>query len=360
MVIKVRPEFETPSPTILNLLSHLIRPTQGEVGLEIEVEGNQFPKPSTFGSTPVRMKQFPYWSCVKDGSLRGADNAEYILTTPIKFDEVNPALDQLWEALVDYGSVLSESNRTSVHVHLNAQGFHLNRLASFCALYFCFEEVLTEWCGDHRVGNLFCMRAKDAPAIVSKVVGFIRSEGKNQLPQSLHYSALNIHALTKLGSLEVRTLRGVTDFKVISDWVAILRRLYELSSEYKDPREIIGLFSQQGPLTFFETVLGPLSVVVRQGIGFDEDQIRDSMYEGIRIAQEVAYCRDWDLFQELNQAFDPFGRARSRGVSPPPSLYPSSPQTYAQIYEDFTPPVQPSPVLDLEIYEEEDYDEDDE
>ena len=60
--------------------------TKGAVGIEIEVEGNKFPKPQGFCHQALPFHGM--WSACKDGSLRGQDNAEYVLTRPIEFDEV--------------------------------------------------------------------------------------------------------------------------------------------------------------------------------------------------------------------------------------------------------------------------------
>jgi hypothetical protein len=283
---------------------------KGDVGLEIEVEGNKFPKPDGAAGThtPAKMPGIDGWSYVHDGSLRGKDNAEYVLSVPVPFAEVAPKVNTLFGLLKKYGSELDDSNRTSVHVHLNCQQFHFNRLASFASLYITFEEVLTQWCGDHRVGNLFCLRTKDAPAIVSKLRDFIQSDGASGLDEGLHYAGMNISALGKFGSLEIRTLRGATDPETIINWVKILQRLYEFSGELTDPRDVAGLFSQHGPLSFFDEVLGPLSGMVREGAGMSFDDVAECMFTGIRLAQDICYCRDWDAFKAVDIRADPFGR----------------------------------------------------
>jgi hypothetical protein len=285
-------------------------PVKGKVGIEIEVEGNKFPKPpGCDGShTKVPMPGLNYWSYVHDGSLRGKDNAEYVLSKPIEFGEADKALKQLFTALNEYGSVIDESNRTSVHVHLNCQEFHLNRLATFMALWFTFEEILTQWCGEHRVGNLFCLRSRDATAIISHLRKFLKSDGKYELSDHLHYAGLNANALRKFGSLEIRTMRGVNNPDVIRDWIEILQRLYEYSASIPDPRDVCGLFSGQGPLQMFYTVLGDKALTVRSGLDWDDNQVRDSMFTGIRLAQDLCYCRDWDLYKPQELKPDPFNR----------------------------------------------------
>ena len=271
-----------------------------DIGIELEFEGNAFPK-----SADALPKA---WRYHQDGSLRGQDNAEYVLTNPLKFDEAEKAIDDIFRCLHKFGTEFSESNRTSVHVHLNVTKFHLNRLAAFCGLYFCFEEILTEWCGDTRVGNLFCLRGKDAPDIVSATKEFIKNDGRYGIDERYHYGALNLQALDKFGSLEFRTLRGVTEKETILNWIAILRRLYEVSAEYPDPRRVCTEFSGNGPMGFFDTIFGAQARTILNGISWSTEQVRDSLYEGIRLAQDICYCRDWSMFKALEIRSDPFGR----------------------------------------------------
>lgn len=292
----------TPGFNIRTLLSRT--KSDGDIGIEIEVEGNKFPKEGYYDNLIPSQ-----WRYTHDGSLRGNDNAEYVFKKPMKFEEVPKAINDLWTMFKEFGSVLDESNRTSVHVHLNAQTFHLNRLCSFMALYYSVEEILTEWCGEHRVGNLFCLRAKDAPASVQAIKQFLQEDGQGAyLQDNLHYAGLNAQALRKYGSIEVRSLRGVTDPSTILDWVAVLERIYKLSGEFTDPRKICDNFSGAGPLSYLEMVLGDKTQTVKSGVSFDNQQIMQSLYEGIRLAQDLCYCRDWSLYKPVDLEPDPFRR----------------------------------------------------
>lgn len=272
---------------------------QGEIGLEIEVEGKKL----------LYHEKVPLpWVYHDDHSLRGEENAEYVLAHPILFKEVPQSLDTLYKALKKNKARLDDSNRTSVHVHLNCQDWHLNRLASFLGIYFILEEVLTEWCGEERVGNLFCLRAKDAEAIVGWIKKFIRKDGQSQIPEILRYGNLNANSLHKYGSLEIRSLKGTDDPKVIETWVSVLERLYNVSADFDDPREVCSLVSGTGPLHFFETILGGLSSVVRQGVSWSDNEIAESIYSGVRLAQDICYCRDWELYKPMPLKADPFNR----------------------------------------------------
>lgn len=273
--------------------------TPGEVGIEIEVEGKNLPKASDMPKA---------WLYKKDGSLRGPDNAEYILSQPIPFKDVSVNLKKLWMKFKLKKSELLDSNRTSVHIHLNCQNFHLNRLTALMALYFISEEILTRYCGKHREGNLFCLRAKDATGTLSHIRAFLEEDGNYRLHDGLHYAGFNIQAIQKFGSVEIRTLRGCSDPKIIEEWVEILKILYDRSAEFHDPREICGMFSCNGPIVFFYDLFGPLATKLKAATGWNDDMIANSLMEGIRHAQDLCYCRDWEEFKEITLKDDPFGR----------------------------------------------------
>lgn len=341
---------QRPGYTVRNIMGR--NATPGDIGLEIEVEGRHLPKSNS--------ELAPFWGYHKDNSLRGEDNAEYVLSKPIKFEEVPEAIRSLWQIFDKYKSRLDDSNRTSVHVHLNCQEFHLNRLAAFIGIYFCFEELITEWCGDHRVGNLFCLRGKDAPGLVTAAKKFVQHEGEYELRDGLHYSGLNIQSLQKFGSLEIRTMRGVTDPDTILTWINILRRFYDLSAEYTDPRDFVARFSSEGPSSFFDNTLGEYAVILRQGLGLSETRIHDSMYEGVRMAQDICYCRDWSLYNPVDLKDDPFGRSPKKVINSlsqaavalgEPGSYPVGVMTAQPLYSLDTetapsPMMGPTPITD--------------
>jgi hypothetical protein len=196
---------------------------------------------------------------------------------------------------------------------LNVLPFYQNRLASLLELWFICEELLSLYCGEHRAGNLFCIRAKDGPGIVTTIQEWFRNKGQFGLnnAEGLHYSALNMAALYKFGSVEVRTMRGLTDAESIKTWVRILRKLYDESEKYTDPRTIIEQFSLVGPLEFFHQLFGEYSNVILSKIP-NEVNVTASLFEGMRFAQDIAYSRDWSTFNPVKTVVDPFGRSKAK------------------------------------------------
>jgi hypothetical protein len=278
-----------------------VRTKKGHVGIEVECEGNNLPK------TGLE----PYWTYVRDGSLRGADNAEYVLTKPIDFDEVEKAVGDLWSKFKESKTKLDESIRTSVHVHLNVLPFYQNRLAALLALWFIFEEPLSYWCGDHRAGNLFCIRAKDGPAIIEQIKGWFENKGNFGLDtEGLHYAALNLSSVQEHGSVEIRTMRGVTDPKPLLQWVRILRKLYDASADYPDPRTLIEDYSLLGAYDFFQKIFGKeAEAILREVSTLD---VRQCLTDGMRFAQDFVYVRDWSEFNPVKVMEDPFGRKMAK------------------------------------------------
>ena len=293
------PKDKKPQPGISVGLILGNKATKGEVGIEIEVEGKRLPHDD---ETP------PPWVYHSDGSLRGEDNGEYVLRKPLSFEAIPNALQELWSVFKAKKSSFDDSNRTSVHVHVNCQDWHLNRLASFLGLYYTLEEILTEWCGEHRVGNLFCLRGIDAPGTVTAFKRFIQTDGEYRLNDALHYAAMNPNALKKYGSLEIRTLRGCSDPGIIEKWVSIIERLYHLSAEFHDPREVCTMLSGMGAMAWFNTVLGGKADVIRSGLAFTDSDIEASLRTGIRLAQDLCYCRDWSMYDPIQLKADPFNR----------------------------------------------------
>lgn len=284
-----------------------LKEVDGDVGIEIECEGNKFPKNRRDNPGDALPKG---WDYHKDGSLRGADNAEYVLSRPVKFEELPKKVGDLWGCLEKYGTVLDVSRRTSVHVHLNCQQFTMSRVTSFMALLYATENILAEYAGDHRVGNLFCLRAVDASGILRQAQYFITNNMSWHFPEGMHYSGVNLESLAKFGSIEVRYLRGVVSEDAILEWVELLRRVYDASARFPDPRDVCVAFSAEGPLGFLDLIYGDLTENLCKGSGMSRDQIEESLLTGIRFAQDLCYLHDWDCF--ATEQRDPFNRKTPR------------------------------------------------
>lgn len=238
----------------------------GTFGLEIETETmDRYPLE---GNARIAEFNFPepnkldFWKIVEDHSLRNI-GYEYVLTKPLDFISVGAALSEFKDKSNKMGiKFLQDRHSTSVHVHLNMQRETFRTLGNFCASFILFEEALVQYCGEDRTCNFFCITSRYAEGVTKRFTNFFHNvnEGSPQCLTKLDeenskYSSLNIVPLYKQGSIEVRTMRGVTDVAVIYNWVGMLNSLLEFARQDITPYGIINLWRQEG-LELFRDVFG--------------------------------------------------------------------------------------------------------
>lgn len=256
--------------------------TDGDVGIEIEVEGERLPK---LGK---------YWKMEHDGSLRGPENIEYVLERPMSLKDARIALKYLSVQYNKNNSDVHDSVRAGVHVHINVQDLNIIELYNFMTLYLILEEVLVKHCGEHREGNLFCLRTGDADYLLTQLQNAAEDKNFRQLvTDQLRYSSMNVKALGTYGSLEFRAMRGTRDLELIYNWAAVLLNLREVAKQYPSPDKIIEGFSEGEARTFLTNALG-VHAEVYMFEGFER-----MLCDGMRRAQDVAYCVDWADYHEV-------------------------------------------------------------
>ena len=316
----------------------------GEVGIEIEVEGENL------------LDRLPsYWSIHKENSLRG-ESKEYALTKPVSRKSVGPVLKYLSKKLETHGSKVYESQRTSVHVHLNCQGMAMRHVYNQICIYLILEDILMEFAGPTRVGNVFCLRAKDAEDFVDELVAAAKKDDFSRFAKedTLRYTSINVCALFKFNSLEFRGLRGTMDILLIEDWINILLAIKDAARLYQEPREIIAEFSGIGPREWMKKVLGE-----HYQKFFRRPGLEDSLWESLRLIQEVAYAIDWEIPDKpirkrvfhknraahIEEEHEPLRRPRAvQGLAPRPMPMPHGNAGWV-MHDDFEamapPPPQP-------------------
>lgn len=204
--------------------------TKGDVGLELEVEGKNLP--INFLSN--------YWRSEPDGSLRYG-GVEYIHTNPIPIDKVSESLDEWIDNLQRKGSVLYDSERTSVHSHMNVQNKTLNEVITGCISYYILENVLMKYAGPSRETNLFCLPLKQSKNQIKALDNL--SKGLVISTNQFKYSALNLTAIGKYGSVEQRGMRGYYDCDFLDEWVKNLYNIFEQAPKhFKNPVEAFDYF----------------------------------------------------------------------------------------------------------------------
>lgn len=253
-----------------------INPVEGDIGIEIELEGRDLPDGG-----------FGHWRSERDGSLRG-HSVELVLKEPCPRELVSDRLKEVNTRLEKLGSFIEDSGRAGLHVHVNIQKLTDVQLVNFICLYMVFENTLVEWCGDRRVGNLFCLRTCDASGYMEVLRRCVTSGNWGTLgTDEVRYASMNLKAIPQYGSLEFRAMRSTVDAEDIQVWVNLLLALRDRAQEYDNPIQIVERFSVDGPETLFTKTFGPL----HDALQFSAKD----MLDGIRNAQWIAYCRNsWE------------------------------------------------------------------
>lgn len=291
--------------------------TKGEVGVEIECEGTHL------FEAPIQ-----YWACHPDGSLRqteGHPPVEYVLKKPLERAEVTKALTYLTHQLKQAKSQVRDSHRSSVHIHLNCQQMTLKEIINLVCMYLFFEHALVEFSGQERVGNLFCLRAKDAQYWVRNIVeGLRQGNFANVYHENFRYTSCNTASLAKFGSLEFRSMRGTVDQELIQNWIDLLCHIKDRSADFADPLKMYEMYSSMEPMEFFRYIFRPKPNLM--ALLGTTACLESGMNEGSIFVRDIAYAiEEWSDAKpepkakpEPGRAGDPWSQGfypRPRGVS---------------------------------------------
>lgn len=189
------------------------------VGIELEVEA----------TTDLPLLQDAFWITVADNSLRG-NSAEYVSASPLEIQQVEPALLAWKASMKDVG--LRESIRTSSHVHFNVSDRKISDVMKAILFYFMVEDVLIASQGPYRIGNHFCCSSTNATDIIESIVmSFVEASPLvGPATRGNRYGSLNLCALQKLGTLELRFFRSMTPADV-NDFIFEIVSIQEALNE---------------------------------------------------------------------------------------------------------------------------------
>lgn len=273
----------------------------GDIGIEIETELT-----SSISSDYVS-KTMPNWSLKGDGSLRGY-GFEFVTKGALKYADIDKNVQNWRDTLTKGKWKLLSSDRTSVHIHKNIQKFTvLDAVNSICC-YWLLEPYLLDFCGESRKGNNFCLTLQDAGDIHTQLIKGIKT-GKtfdNIEENSYRYSSLNLYAIQRFGSLEVRLMRGTDSAEEISRWAKALNQIFENGRNYKSPKEIINFLANKGPEEFLKSLLE------KDFIHFFNKYSKNADYSKIEenalLINDIAEARkSWNFFvdeKRVKEAYD--------------------------------------------------------
>lgn len=266
---------------------------RGDIGIEFEIEGRNLP----------RTIEGDYWQVTNDGSLRG-EAYEYVARIPFSHKVVSDRVDQLKRHFIGSGIRIDDSPRTSVHVHINVQKFMLQEVYSAITAYMILEGLLIEYSGESRNGNNFCLAYSDSEYITMLLVdnltrGNFLNVGSTD---TIRYSALNLAALSKYGSLEFRSMRGVScpkDFDEADIWARGVYNLCQYGKRVNNPQDVVMNFSATPLEEFVKSIVGEeLSTRLFSKC----TNIHKKLYDGLDNALNIAFAIDkWQNFEQKEE-----------------------------------------------------------
>lgn len=264
-------------------------------GVEIELEGRKVKTSDPDIAT--------YWGQHADNSLRinpkfaDSQTVEYVFQQPLNMKETEKALKMLFKYLNSKGVVVFDSYRTSIHVHVNCANDPVRTVVNFITLAMIFDELFVSQNGQTRIGNNFCLRTRDAEGQIGDLIQSITHYGDpcSAFNKNNRYSSVNLASLSKFGSIEFRSLECTTDMDRVMHWIGTIQAMKAAARKYANPIEIIGAFSQKGPLAFTTSNLGPYGAKYIAVEGYNE-----MLHTGMRLAQDFAFCSEW-LIPDKNE-----------------------------------------------------------
>lgn len=212
------------------------------VGIEVEVE--RIKREGGIGELEVNSVEGSafVWNNTTDGSLRN-DGREFV-SVPLKGEDISFALSILNDHFTKDKTCIAHefTDRTSVHVHMNARDLSVEQYNNFVLTYLLVEPLLYKFVGGDRAKNIFCV-----PVLESDLSGILGSLAETvgsgsgssfiNLTRSWQkYTGLNLLPTTLYGTIEFRHMTGTSDIDRLSTWINLIFSIkrYALSAKFSD------------------------------------------------------------------------------------------------------------------------------
>ena len=215
------------------------------VGLEIEVENIL----DIDDLSPLCKGNL--WNVTTDGSLR--EYGYEFISPPIRGNNIYYALKILEKDIKESQSHVKFSDRTSVHIHMDARQMTLENLLCFLLTYITVEKLLYMFVEKEkkkdenkklvlnsdisdRYDNIFCSPIE--PSLYALNVSYILELWRGGSYTSMwkwiiskwhKYGGINLLPLKKLGSIEFRQCHGTIDVQFIISWINLILCLKRFS-----------------------------------------------------------------------------------------------------------------------------------
>ncbi len=262
-------------------------PVKGDVGVEIEVETK----------TAMYDANIPCgWKPVREGSLRN-NGIEFVMTKAFNIDVAKAKIKDMTACIEKHGPI--ESRRTSVHVHMNVQEYSPKKIWAIITCMWLLEDLISEYAGVDRKGNLFCLRASDASNIIKLASSDVSAKNHHKAfsyfgAENSKYCGLNLANILKFGTLENRLMRGTNNPEAIIMWMNMLHHVKSKAVELFDsPIDVFDTFWVEGTKDWVKKLMPDDFMKFIETVPEWVEIVDDSCDLVVNFPYEV----DWDIYQ---------------------------------------------------------------
>ena len=181
-----------------------------------------------------------------DGSIRPPEGFRgfEMRTEPLKYQEVSPYLKRLLKYV--HKNNCGTNDSCGLHIHAShPQFFNAKYIQKLVFFWISIEDVIMSTQPKGRFNNYYCKRTLFQ---YINDYGRIIPEEKEELIREMRgkdrYSALNLAALEKHGTIEVRLHEGTLDEEKVVNWAIFMKSIFDHVMDHYNPITTRMLFNQ--------------------------------------------------------------------------------------------------------------------
>jgi Putative amidoligase enzyme len=302
------------------------------IGIEIEMENtsdclwrNGFIKriegSYRFDTTNADM-MCKYWTLHMDNSLRNA-GIEFV-SLPLYGVDLCAALNSVSNLKLKTKGLWnpSFSSRCSTHIHLDIRDLNKEQLLSLVCLYTLFESVMFDYWSARRKHGVYCVPISEQDVISNVLSRTNSATSDDEIQASLEfcsesnrYSALNLAAIKKYGSLEFRQGDGTLDEEKIEVWIQILMCLKKYILEFS-PKTMLQHITQMNFEILSKEVFGKFYSKLFKSPDFSHyktDMMKAKyVIKGILLGAQS--YKHWGIVEDANEVLKLYTRSTPTSV----------------------------------------------
>jgi len=245
-------------PEIRSFLPDVTISSNRCIGIEVELENAH----SLFDEA------YKYWRVIPDDSLRNS-GAELVLRQPLAGNDLKKALHELSGVFYNHPEV-NASERTSVHVHVDARDLTVNQVGNVLTTYIAAESALYKLGGKNRYDNIYCPGVSAATEQMPVMRQIVRPRNTTDVIRACNewckYTGINLRSIIERGSIEFRAHEGTTSVTRIREWVNVLLTMFRYAENVENPKQV-GTHASLGASAFAERVFRQkANVVLEDGV----------------------------------------------------------------------------------------------